>query len=346
MYFISKKKENLKLLVPYIDKKKIQNIKKSFAIKYDFEIISIFEKSKELNFFKRLYFGYKCLKKIRENKDINLVISRSVITGVILAFSKIKSYTEIHTELKGFTKYFFLLTKLKFISKNLRFILINKYLLNFFKLSKKKYIILDDAVNNELFKDKRRKKFKNTCAYFGSLTKGKGVEIISKISKLLKNINFHVYGDIKLISNKNIIKVKKNVKFFNYIKYSKIPDLMSRYEILLMPYQRNVYVRSKNLDAAKYMSPLKLFEYLAMSKIVIASNLKVYSHILKNNKNSILVDPDNEKLWAKKIQIILNNLNKFKYLKKNALLTSRKFTWEKRVDIILKNNRSFLKKSL
>ena len=46
----------------------------------------------------------------------------------------------------------------------------------------------------------------------------------------------------------------------------------------------NVFVRSKNLDTAKYMSPLKLFEYLAMSKIIIASKLKVYSHILKNNK--------------------------------------------------------------
>ena len=32
------------------------------------------------------------------------------------------------------------------------------------------------------------------------------------------------------------------------------------------------------------MSPLKMFDYLAAGKIIIASNLKVYSHILKNKK--------------------------------------------------------------
>ena len=29
------------------------------------------------------------------------------------------------------------------------------------------------------------------------------------------------------------------------------------------------------------MSPLKMFDYLASGRIIIASNLKVYSHVLK-----------------------------------------------------------------
>ena len=41
---------------------------------------------------------------------------------------------------------------------------------------------------------------------------------------------------------------------------------MSKYHVLLMPYLNKVSVRSSNLDTSKYMSPLKLFEYLAMSK--------------------------------------------------------------------------------
>ena len=134
---------------------------------------------------------------------------------------------------------------------------------------------------------------------------------------------------------------QKNIKFFDYVEYYKIPGLMSKYDVLLMPYLQNVFVRSKNLDTAKYMSPLKLFEYLAMSKIIIASKLKVYSHILKNNKNAILINPNNTKQWVKKIETVFKNVDKFKYLKKGALNSSKKYTWEKRVDLILKNNLTF-----
>ena len=41
------------------------------------------------------------------------------------------------------------------------------------------------------------------------------------------------------------------------------------------------------------MSPMKMFDYLASERIILASKLNVYSHILRNNYNSILVDPNN-----------------------------------------------------
>ena len=167
------------------------------------------------------------------------------------------------------------------------------------------------------------------------------MELILEISKLTKNINYHIYGDLKL-ANKNLkFRSLDNIKFFNHVDYFKIPKLMSKYNVLLMPYSKNVTVRSNNIDAGKYMSPLKLFEYLAMSKIIIASKLKVYSHILINNKNSILINSNKQKLWASNIEFIFKNLKKYNFLKKSALQVSKKFTWEKRVEIILSSNNKF-----
>ena len=100
----------------------------------------------------------------------------------------------------------------------------------------------------------------------------------------------------------------KNVKFFNHLEYYQIPKYMSKYHVLLMPYLNKVSVRSSNLDTSKYMSPLKLFEYLAMSKIIIASKLKVYSHILKNNYNCLLLDSKNINEWIYLIEKIFKNL--------------------------------------
>ena len=80
---------------------------------------------------------------------------------------------------------------------------------------------------------------------------------------------------------------------------------MSKYDVVLMPYQDKVAARSNNLEISKFMSPLKLFDYLASCKIIIASDLKVYTHILRNNFNSILIDYNNINLWCKKLDKFL-----------------------------------------
>ena len=41
-----------------------------------------------------------------------------------------------------------------------------------------------------------------------------------------------------------------------------------------MPYLNNVNVNSENLEVGKYMSPLKMFDYLASGRVIFASNLK------------------------------------------------------------------------
>ena len=62
---------------------------------------------------------------------------------------------------------------------------------------------------------------------------------------------------------------------FKYIDYNKIPELLKSYKIALMPYQSTIKARSNNLDISKYISPLKMFDYLASGKIIISSDIKV-----------------------------------------------------------------------
>ena len=47
-----------------------------------------------------------------------------------------------------------------------------------------------------------------------------------------------------------------------------------------MPYQKKVKGRT-SIWLEKYMSPLKMFDYLSAKMIIIASDLNVYKHILK-----------------------------------------------------------------
>jgi len=79
---------------------------------------------------------------------------------------------------------------------------------------------------------------------------------------------------------------------------------------------------------------MKLFDYLASGSIIIASKLKVYGHIL-NNRNSILVEEDKIEQWADQINLVFNNLKKFKYLKKNSKLIIKNYSWDIRAKKII-----------
>ena len=76
--------------------------------------------------------------------------------------------------------------------------------------------------------------------------------------------------------------------FKGFISYNKLTKQIKKYKNSLMPYQKKVSVLIKNTQVESYFSPLKcLITWLL--KIIIASDLKAYKHILKNKINSVLI---------------------------------------------------------
>ncbi len=331
---------NTNLLIPYIDPVyRSKKIKKDFRLKNDIKINGILKKCTKINFIQRIEFAFKVLLFLKKEKKIrvSLIYSRSIITSILLSLFQIKNVLEIHHDLQSFTKIIFNFLYFKFLNKNLLIVLLHNNLKKILPKKFDKFIILDDAVELRDFLKRKIIKKNNlfSCSYFGSLTRGKGVELISKLSKKLPKVHFDIYGDTNFLYDKKLLNTSSNMRFFGHINYSEVLKKMSSYDVVLMPYLNRVTVRSKNLDTAKFMSPLKLFEYMAGAKIIIASKLPVYSHILKNNYNSILLPNNKLNLWVKKINEINKNISKFKYLQKNAFKNVQKYSWRNRVKNIL-----------
>lgn len=325
---LNKKKLKTKLILPYVKSKKL-NFQKYYMLENKLKIVSIFKKKVDINFFSRILFSYKILNHVKDS----LIISRSPLPSLILSVFGYKNILELHHELKGMTNFLFVVSNFFNLTKNIKFIFIHKNLKKKFKYIRK-YLVLDDAVNINHFKIKNKKKIKhkNTCVYMGSLHEGKGVEIIEKISQLNSKINFHLYGDLNFLQKK---KYPKNMKFFHHIPYYKVPEILQNYIIALMPYGRKVHGRSDSLSLEKNMSPMKMFDYLASSKVIIASKLPVYNHILKSGYNSILVAPENINGWIKNIENVFLNEKLRDKIKINAYQTAKNFTWDIRVDKII-----------
>ena len=314
-------KKNRTTLIVFSKEKNytIKKIKKDYLIK---------------NIFYRINFAFFVKRQIKYDR---LIISRSIITSILLTYFRYFNFLEIHHKLTGITKYVFKFRNFFLKNRYLKIILIHKNLLNILKI-KKNYLILDDAVDVLDFKNKKQKKTQYDCTYIGSLFKGKGIEIIIYLAMAYKHIKFYIYGDLNTIDQnflKQIFVFKlKNIFFRGFINYSQVPNILGSSKILIMPYLNKVMVNSKTLDVSNVMSPLKMFDYLASGKIIIASDMSVYKHILKNNFNSILADPKNLNDWKKKFKMVIEKKIDLKRISKNALITANKFTWEKRVNKI------------
>ena len=106
---------------------------------------------------------------------------------------------------------------------------------------------------------------------------------------------------------------------------------MLEMDILTIPYTKNIKSAGEVDDISKYTSPLKLFDYLAVGKIIISSDLKVLREVI-NSKNAIFVKNfENIFEWKKNIIMAKNNKEKIFIMSKNNLRLSKKYDHFRRV---------------
>jgi len=166
--------------------------------------------------------------------------------------------------------------------------------------------------------------------YFGHLYSGRGLEVIQAMAAARPRVTFLVFGG----NESDISKRRKNNKLNNlyfggYIAHNDAIQLMSAMDILLMPYQRQVSIGISGHDTAKWMSPMKMFEYLAAGVPIISSNLPVLTEILHNGENALLVPPDDYSSWIEALDTLINKPSLAASLAKQGHEDyASKYTWD------------------
>lgn len=176
------------------------------------------------------------------------------------------------------------------------------------------------------------------AGYTGSLFEGRGIEIILDLAVLLKDVVFVIAGGEGKYLNLLRREVAKlnldNVIVKGFMPHKKIPVFLQAADILLMPYQKKVLHRQKKHDTAAFMSPLKMFEYMASGKPIIASRIKVLEEVLCDRENSLLVMPDNINEWAEAVLLLKKDKGLAEKLGKKAKGDVIIYTWDNRAEKI------------
>lgn len=171
--------------------------------------------------------------------------------------------------------------------------------------------------------------------YIGSLYKGRGIELIMKLAEAFQNDTFHIIGGTREEINmwKKRSGFLKNIIFYGHVSPADVPAYGGCMDILLAPYQNNVYTNKEGSSAntAEYMSPMKIFEYMSYGKPIICSNLPVIKEVLQSGRDCVLCDPDDILAWTEAIKKIFNDEKFANIIAENAQQEFlEKYTWEKR----------------
>jgi glycosyltransferase involved in cell wall biosynthesis len=175
-----------------------------------------------------------------------------------------------------------------------------------------------------------------TVGYTGHLYRGRGEEILLSLAKRMREANFLIIGgrekDIERVQNVIDTQGLKNIHLVGFIPNTVLPQYQRACDCLLMPYQKEI-AGSSGGDIAKFLSPMKMFEYLASGKPILSSDLPVLREVL-NEKNSILLPCDDLDAWE---EAILKVKNEEAFAIKLALAakeTAKNFSWQQRVKSI------------
>jgi glycosyltransferase involved in cell wall biosynthesis len=176
-----------------------------------------------------------------------------------------------------------------------------------------------------------------TAGYTGHLYPGRGMDLILKLAKRSPEMNFLVVGgepqDVSRIAGKVKERGLENVTLVGFIPNADLPKYQAACDVLLMPYQQQVSASSGG-DIARYLSPMKLFEYLACGRAICSSDLPVLREVL-SDEIAILLPPDDIDSWDSALQRLRNDTELRMKLAKNALDAAALYSWESRAQKVL-----------
>jgi len=121
----------------------------------------------------------------------------------------------------------------------------------------------------------------------------------------------------------------KQITLTGFQPPAKVPDYLRAADILVLPNS------AKTEISRSYTSPLKLFEYLAAGRPVVASDLPSLREVLVHGQNGFLVPPDDPLKLAAALSALLDSPGRRKSLARKGRRTAQAYTWQKRAERII-----------
>lgn len=319
----------------------IQDIYEYYSIKPNvFELNKLFCLDSNLLYitFKKMWFltynltfAFNYIFKLRQEAPSSIVFTRDTVGLFLIGIAKKRGLIKqkIFFEAHSYSK------KQSDLIKNLNgLVVINQYLKELYLKDGVKNILvahdgvkLDDYIHLE---PNLKKKNPSNIVYVGNLFEWKGVYTLADSMHYINNAKLIVVGGSSdtLPYFQNYIQENKiiNIELTGFIPHEETIKYIQDADILVLP-------NSSKDKMSYYTSPLKMFEYMASKRPIIASRLPSIQEVLQDGVNAILFEPDNSRDLADKIKYTLTSDTS--YLVQKAFEDVVEYTWHNRAKKIV-----------
>lgn len=214
----------------------------------------------------------------------------------------------------------------------------------YFPNNEKEIFLLPDAASDVELIDSKKDKTTDSIivGYIGGFYPGKGVDTVIGIAEKMPDVRFCIVGGGRreLIEYYSLSGIPKNVELIHKIPHDQALLKLRDFDICLLPNKMSV-LTGKYSDIGRFTSPLKMFEYMAHKKAIVASDLPVIREIL-DEKTALFSKFDDIDSWVRKIRLLIDDKLLRIELGKNAKERFQQhFTWEiraKRIVELLSEN--------
>jgi len=192
---------------------------------------------------------------------------------------------------------------------------IKREIIRMYNIPDEKIVVIENGANTDLFKPidqkEARKELKldqntNYVCFVGNLAPWQGVEYLIQAAPLIlkhSNTKFLIVGDgimkEKLIELTYKIGVADKFIFTGEFPYEEVPKYINASDVCVAP-----FIKERNMKIG--ISPLKIYEYAACGKPIVASKIPNLEFI-EMQKAGILVEPENPEELAKAIIKLLKD---------------------------------------
>lgn len=177
-------------------------------------------------------------------------------------------------------------------------------------------VVLDSAVDTDMFSavDVNKSRLERRAElrvsydsfivmYTGHLYPGRGIEVVIAAARDASDMTFVFVGGV----DRDIAKYKKmasgirNVHFVGHVPHPCVAEFMAAADVLVMPY-------TTDTPTHRQMSPLKMFEYMAAGKPIVASDLPRISQVLQCGENALLIPEKDPCALRKALELLRDSV--------------------------------------
>lgn len=168
-------------------------------------------------------------------------------------------------------------------------------------------------------------------AYAGHFYPWKGADVLVDALALLPGVRGVLIGGqpnesdgVRLQARARDCGLTGRVTFTGLVPRCDVPTLLRRASVLVMP--------TVATPSARYTSPLKLFEYMAAGRPIVASDLSALRGIVEDGRTAFLVAPGDPGALADGVRAVLDDAAAADRMARAAFEKAADYSWARRAE--------------